>query len=842
MGVVYKAEDTRLNRTVALKFLSSHIVVSPDDKVRFVREAHTAAALDHPNICTVHEIDEVDGRTFIAMAFVEGSSLKEQTDSGPLAIDNAVSLAIDIAQGLQEAHEKDIVHRDIKSANIMVTKKGTAKITDFGLAKLAGATDVTKTGTTVGTAAYMSPEQARGENVDHRSDIWSLGVVLYEMLTGRLPFRGDHNHAVVYQIVHENPDPTTSVQTGVPLKLEQIVDKCLQKDASDRYQHADDILVDLRSVGTSRSVQPKTNLVKYVLPLSVVLVAAVLIAVLGPFSAQRNQAGSENPLAQAVFTKITNFGGAETGAALSPDGKIVAFVSNRDGPFDLWVLQVGTGDVHNRTRGQVGDARHSLRELGFSADGLEIWLGGTMERRLQLIPLLNGPPRTALKEKVINADWSSDGSMVVYTTPDPGDPVFVADGDGTNSREILASEPGQHQHYPTMSFDDQWIYLIRGREGIGELDLWRVRPDGRDLERLTEGHSDAAYPTPISKRTVLYVARNEVGLGPWLWTLDVETKVTRRANIGLARYSSVAASADGRRLVATMQNPQATLWSVPILDRKAVENDVSSYPLPADRALAPRFRGDDLFFLSSHGPGDGLWRLRDQKLVEIWKGTDTPLFEAAAISHDGSSVAIMLRRDSQLRLHLMSVTGGDLRSVGETIEFHGTAAWSPDGRWITAGGIEAGSPGLFKMSVDGGLAERIAHGEALDPVWSPNGDVIIYSGKQVGAFSTLLAVSPDGTPIEVPEINVAVGGARFRFLPDGNGLVYLGGTGAGLSRDFWLFDFTTQGRRRLTELSDPATINTFDISPDGGSIVFGRVRERSDIVLIELGADPQAAK
>jgi len=248
MGVVYRAEDTKLKRTVALKFLSAQSLGTPQEKTRFVHEAQAAAALDHPNVCTVHEIDEAEGQTFIAMAYIEGQSLREKIASGPLKLEAALDVAIEVAQGLQEAHEKGIVHRDIKSGNIMLTARGQAKITDFGLARLAGGTKVTKTGTTVGTVAYMSPEQARGEAVNHTSDIWSLGVVAYEMLTGRLPFEGEHEQAVTYQVVHETPEPITALRTGVPMELERIVNKALAKNPGERYQHIDEMLIDMKAV------------------------------------------------------------------------------------------------------------------------------------------------------------------------------------------------------------------------------------------------------------------------------------------------------------------------------------------------------------------------------------------------------------------------------------------------------------------------------------------------------------------------------------------------------------------------------------------------------------------
>jgi len=248
MGVVYKAEDTKLDRIVALKFLSPRATGDAEDQDRFIHEAKAAAALGHPNICTIFEIGEHEGQPFIAMECVEGESLRARVRSGPLALDEALGIAIQIAAGLQKAHEKEIVHRDIKSANILITTDGQAKIMDFGLAKSRSRTTLTETGTTLGTVAYMSPEQARGEDVDGRTDIWSLGVVLYEMLSGRLPFPGDHEPAVVYSILNEDPAPLTGLRTGIPMELEGAVGRCLEKDPGERYQTAGDLAAKLRHI------------------------------------------------------------------------------------------------------------------------------------------------------------------------------------------------------------------------------------------------------------------------------------------------------------------------------------------------------------------------------------------------------------------------------------------------------------------------------------------------------------------------------------------------------------------------------------------------------------------
>ena len=251
MGVVYKAEDTSLERPVALKFLAPHLVSDEEVRKRFEREAKAAAALNHPNVCTVHEIAEANGRTFIAMAFIEGDSLEAKIEAGPLKLKAALDIAIQTAQGLQAAHEKKIVHRDIKPANLMVTGEGSKQlvtIMDFGLALLTDRSKLTQMDETMGTVTYMSPEQAQGMDLDHRTDVWSLGAVIYEMVTGQQAFKGHYDQATVYSILNEDPEPITALRTGVPMELEWIVGKCLAKDIENRYQTTGEMVVDLRTL------------------------------------------------------------------------------------------------------------------------------------------------------------------------------------------------------------------------------------------------------------------------------------------------------------------------------------------------------------------------------------------------------------------------------------------------------------------------------------------------------------------------------------------------------------------------------------------------------------------
>jgi len=288
MGVVYKAQDLKLDRFVALKFLPPHLGTKEEEKERFIHEAKAASALDHPNICNIHEIDETeDGQVFIVMANYEGETLKRKIEKGPLKLDEALDIAKQISEGLNKSHGKGILHRDIKPANIFMTADGVVKILDFGLSKLAGRTKLTKTGTTLGTVAYMSPEQTRGEKVDHRTDIWSLGIILYEMITGQLPFKGDYEQAVVFSIVNEEPEPITGLRTGVPMELERIVNKAIEKIPGERYQHVDEILVDLRGVTgyvESRKIEreipkPKRSRIRHLYLFGALIVILILMVI-----------------------------------------------------------------------------------------------------------------------------------------------------------------------------------------------------------------------------------------------------------------------------------------------------------------------------------------------------------------------------------------------------------------------------------------------------------------------------------------------------------------------------------------------------------------------------------
>jgi non-specific serine/threonine protein kinase len=473
MGVVYKAEDTKLKRTVALKFLSSQSLGTSDENTRFVHEAQAAAALDHPNICTVYEIDEADGHTFIVMAYIDGQSLREKSKSGPLKIDEALSVAIDVARGLQEAHEKDIVHRDIKSANVMVTKKGQAKITDFGLAKLADSTRITKTGTSVGTAAYMSPEQARGEEVDQRSDIWSLGVVIYEMLAGRLPFRGDRQEAVTYQIVHEDPEPITALRSGIPMELERIVNKCLEKDPANRYQHVDELLVDLGKIKRTPAARPKKSLFKFVLPASVVLLAAVLLVIFKTFQLEITPDESTDPVKLAVLP-FENLG--------APEDEYFA-----DGITDEITSRLAVSPrlrVTSRTSvKQFKNTDKGLPEIG-EERGVDYILEGTIRW-----DKAGAIERVRITPQLINV--SDDFHLWAENYEREIEDIFAVQADIASQIAealditLLASERQTLEAKPTENLDAYWAYL-RGLDLVGRRGEEDVRLGIQMFERAVE--------------------------------------------------------------------------------------------------------------------------------------------------------------------------------------------------------------------------------------------------------------------------------------------------------------------------------------------------------------------
>jgi Tol biopolymer transport system component len=856
MGVVYFARDRKLQRDVAIKILPQAFTGNIDRLARFEREARTLASLHHPNICGIYGLEETAGVRFLVLEFVDGNTLADviQRTGRGLELREALRIGRQIVDALEAAHDKGIVHRDLKPANIKLTPDRIIKVLDFGLAKMtddrAPVDGHTRDGLILGTAAYMSPEQARGKAVDKRSDIWAFGCIVFEMLTGRVAFAGETDSDIIGKILEREPD-WSALPATTPATVRRLLLRCLAKDPKQRLRDIGDAGIEIDSFGeeiSAGSSQPIPSPARVRghatwLPWAAM---AMLIVAGGAWAMSRPSIVEDPPLAHAQFSRFTDWEGTEAGAEISPDGNWVAFVADRDGELALWVRQVGSGDFVKLTKNLPPlSAATILRTFGFTADGSEVWftLTGDAGAPKSLIPLTGGTPRPFLDQGSTAPSWSPDGKRLVYFTNGDGDPLWLADRTSADAMRIAVDTPGffasgVHTHNPVWAPDGQWLYFAHGIEPTEEMNVWRVRPSGGTPEQLTALHAAANHVAVVDAHTVLYVARAEDGSGPWLWSLDVDSKVSRRVTSGLDHYSSVSASRDGRRIVATVRNPTASLWQVPLSDRPPTDRDVQPYALPSMHAFAPRVAGPSLFYLSGDGVGDGLWRFEDGTASEIWRAGPAAIPEPPATSRDGTRVAVVARQQGKLRLSVMSRDGTGMRTLAPSITIlssggKGNADWSPDGAWIVAAGSDGQGPGIFKIPVDGGRPVRLASGQVVNPVWSPDGSLIVYGGAVVGGQVPLLGVRPDGTPVALPKLWVRLGGGQ-RFLPDGTGLVYLP---RGQSSDFWLLSLATQQTRALTSLSNRGGIQTFDITRDGKSIVFDRLRENSDIVLIELPAD-----
>jgi serine/threonine protein kinase/Tfp pilus assembly protein PilF len=464
MGVVYKAEDTKLDRTVAIKFLPRSVAANPEERKRFVIEAKAAAALNHPNIATIHAIEESDDEMFIVMEYIEGQELQRIIKSEIPNLESAINYATQIADGLLAAHNKGITHRDIKSSNIMITHEGKIKIMDFGLAKVRGGPQVTKVGTTIGTAAYMSPEQARGDDTDHRSDIWSFGVVLYEMLTGRLPFKGDYEQAIIYSILNENPALDENSHAEIPTELQQIINHALQKNPADRYQHVKDMLIDLKDLAgvspqsksriSTRQNIPKTKK-STLLYFGVAAIVVIIIAGYFFIARDKSQEITETTPQRKmiVVLPLENLGPAED--EYFADGLTEEITSRLASVPELGVIARTSAIQYKHTKKTIDQIGEELN-VDFLLEGTVRW-----ERTS------NGPSRVRVTPQLIRVSdathlWSDRYDQVI-------DDIFNVQSQIAEKvieqLDITLLEPKRQaiQAKPTENFDAYAAYL-KGKE------------------------------------------------------------------------------------------------------------------------------------------------------------------------------------------------------------------------------------------------------------------------------------------------------------------------------------------------------------------------------------------
>jgi len=580
-----------------------------------------------------------------------------------------------------------------------------------------------------------------------------------------------------------------------------------------------------------RNIRRRIWLITAAVPLALAMAAIVWV--------QETESFWRNPIEGARFLAVTDFDGTEQEAAVSRDGKFVAFLSGREGHTDVWVTQPGSGQFHNLTRGSAPElVNPSVRTLGFSPDGslVMFWVRKPASPSSQIgiwaIPTLGGEARLYL-EGAAEVDWSLDGSRLAYHTAASGDPLFVSDGTPhPQGQPIFTAPAGLHSHFPLWAPDNGFIYFVHGALP-DKLDIWRIRPAGGMPERITSHNGRVSHPVLLNRRTLMYLAGDPDGSGPWLYSMDIEHRIPHRLTIGPDRYTSLAAAAGGKRLVVTRASPKRTLWRLRVGDSRAELPPPDRIALTPATVFSPQLGPDYLICVSSAGGSESIWKRANGADTELWSAGGAQIVGRPAISPDGGRIAFSVRQRSQSLLYVMQADGTNARVVADSLDLQGSPAWTPDGRSITSAANDHGVPHLFQVPVDGGPATVFLRDYSIDPAWQPSGRFVVYSGPDIGTTFTVKAVTPEGVTHPLPRLTTLTRGARhLKFLSGGRGLVFLRGSID--HKDLWLADLDTGAERQLTNLPDDFDIRDFDISPDGREVVLERVQERSDIVLLDL--------
>ncbi len=767
MGVVYKARDTRLDRIVALKFLPAHVGGDEAGKQRFLNEAKAASALDHSNICSIFSIEQTDeGTLFIVMAYYEGMSLKQKIDQGPLSIKEAVNYAIQMASGLQKAHRKRIVHRDLKPDNIFITVDDQVKIIDFGLARAAGQELLTKTGTTLGTAPYMSPEQAQGAAVDHRTDIWSLGVVMYEMVTGRRPFESEYESALVYSILNEDPEPVTGLRSGVPMELERVIDKCLDKDPAARYQHTDEIIVDLRKVEsqpvsgtaprpagarkrTERSdvheapTRPAASKGKKTpAMLGAVFVLAIIIAIFlyRPFTGV-----SEGP-GQLSLRQVTFAAGVDEFPAWSPDGTQLAFSREAGGYRNIFIKDLETGDER-----QITHTRADNIQPAWSPDGASL-----------LFVRANQPHgRVGISDVFFG--WNEDGD------------IWKMDLDTENEVKFI-----ENAFHPSYSPDGNWIAV--DASWAGSRRLWMVDDRGRNPRQISTDVSEAVVHTapkwsPDGSKIVF---QHIEGTKRDVRMIDrASGRMTWITNDHFPNIQPFWSPGGDKIYFSSYRGGGMNIWRIAAADGAGgsftYEQMTTGAGQDLNVSLSPD--GKQIAF-SVLGINSDLWLLPVSPETGRPAGEPRQLIETTredsrgAWSPDGTMVAFNSDRTGDMNIWLHTLEDGSTRQLTTGPGGDYQPNWSPDGEWITFFSSRAGHLDIWSMDVATGTLRQLTDRSASDinPFFSPNGEHIAFYSDERGR-SEPWVMKQDGSGIR-PMASMYISGHFLRWSPDGKNVIF----------------------------------------------------------------------
>jgi Tol biopolymer transport system component/predicted Ser/Thr protein kinase len=805
MGVVYKARDTHLDRFVAVKVLPPERVADPDRKRRFVQEAKAASALNHPNIITIYDIDSAEGVDFIAMELVEGRTLDEMIRRKGLPVGECLHCAVEIAGALAAAHAAGIVHRDLKPSNIMVSREGRVKVLDFGLAKLAEPDSgehaetvtfqpaLTEEGAILGTAAYMSPEQAQGQKADHRSDTFSFGAVLYEMLTGRRAFQGDSRLSVLSAILRDEPIPVRQIAGGVPRDLERLVGLCLRKDPARRFQNIGDVKIQLEDLGAVEPAAAPPKRRKWLLVAApIVVLAAAIGSVL--WLDRRTPAAHVPDMVQ-----LTSDPGLTFQPAISSDGKLLAYSSDRGGAgnLDIWVQQMAGGDPIQVTKDPADDS-----DPAFSPDGSQIAFRSEREGGgVYVVPALGGEPRLIAPLGRV-PQFSPDGSQIAYGVgrgasrllPGLGAPgIYVVPSTGGPSRQLQSGLTAAAT--PIWAPDGKHL-LCKGRSGTDRESDWWVLPVGggpairtraRDTLKQHKMWGDLLTAKAwIGARLIFSL---EAGPVSNLWQIAISSSTwevvgqPQRLTFGTGINGQPSVSLGGQVVFASM-TVNRNVWSLAVdADRGRVTGELQRLTQEAksnaDPAASPD--GRKVAFVAAHGTPQAQLRIRD-----VATGKEAPLsgippspdLAYPSFAPDSSKVVFTVDENSRGPLYLVPASGGVAVQICESC---GNApTWSWDGTKILYDRLDRRRYVGLLETATGAATEILKHPQYdfLQPQFCP-GDRWISFACMHQPDRTRVMVAPFRGAAVIPEsewIPVTDGSgfdSRPRWSPNGNLLYFI---------------------------------------------------------------------